>query len=188
MKMKIKEMSDLKMMTNKMFKSIKLIFTFIVSGFLLLSCCDCDKSKERPKPVITGKMTWQEWQGLAEWKSYDAKNYNPNELLTTQIKVFLKNNTDISFILFSASWCSDSETEVPKFYKLMSLCEFDSSKISLFGIDRQKNEATGTSKKYNIEKVPTLIILKEQTEIGRIVEFPVLSWEDDLFTIFESAL
>jgi thiol-disulfide isomerase/thioredoxin len=164
---------------------MKLIF-FLFIAVLLNSCCDCDKSKEDAKPVVTGKMTWQEWQTIAQWESYNANNYKPNENLINQLKTLLSTQQNITFIMISASWCPDSETEVPKYYKLIELCEFDESKISLYGVDREKKEPTGTSKKYKIEKVPTLIILKDMVEIGRIVEFPVLSWEDDLITILET--
>lgn len=164
---------------------MKLLVFFLMAIFLN-SCCDCDKSKEKPKPVVTGKLTWQEWQNIAQWKSYNAKNYKPNETLVNQLKTLLSTQQNITFIMISASWCPDSETEVPKYFKLMELCEVDDSKISLYGVDREKKEATGTSQKYKIEKVPTLIILKDMLEIGRIVEFPVLSWEDDILTILEA--
>ena len=38
--------------------------------------------------------------------------------------------------------------------------------------------------KYNITQVPTLVILKRDIEVGRIVKKASFSWEDNILEIF----
>jgi len=35
------------------------------------------------------------------------------------------------------SWCGDSQEQVPKFYKIISLLNFDENKIQLIAVDRK---------------------------------------------------
>ncbi|MGA2298573.1 MAG: hypothetical protein ABSG15_13590, partial [FCB group bacterium] len=59
-------------------------------------------------------------------------------------------------------------------------------KIDLYGVDRQKQEPTGTATLYKLEKVPTMIIFAGESEIGRIVETPKKSWDEDIVDIIRN--
>jgi len=48
---------------------------------------------------------------------------------------------------------------------------------------RNKTSGYGLEKDKNIHHVPTFIVSKERQEIGRIVETPIGTLEDDLFNI-----
>ena len=167
------------------FKNMVLLITLL---FLVNSCCDCKKKKdddEKQVIPIVGKIDWEDWKKNAGWKDYDAKSYLPDEMKIKKLNNIFKENNNLVFVVFSGNWCSDSEDEVPKFYKLMNQTGFNQDKISLYGVDRNKQEPTGEAVNFKIEKVPTVIILNDDNEVGRIVEFPFISWEDDLLTIFE---
>jgi thiol-disulfide isomerase/thioredoxin len=163
------------------------ISLFLVIIILTNSCCDCKKTKTEEKQLITpivGQMSWDTWKEKAEWKDYNADSYIINKDRIKIIENLIKRN-NINFILVAGNWCSDSEREIPKFFKLIQEANINMDKIILYGVDREKKEPTGETIQYNIEKVPTLIILKNSEEIGRIVEFPVISWDEDLLTILE---
>jgi hypothetical protein len=49
-----------------------------------------------------------------------------------------------------------------------------------------KNDSQDRGKKFKIKKTPTFIILRNQVEIGRIVERPEISLEADLLKILET--
>lgn len=151
----------------------------MMTALVLIAACASTKNE---KKIITGKFTWNQWQKQAGWDKYDAADYEPGEFLAGQLSEIVKNN-DISFLLFSASWCGDSKSEVPKIYKLFDTAKIPIDRIKLFGVDRQKLEPTGTAEKYKIERVPTLVILRDGKEIGRIIEHPKTSWEEDIFKI-----
>ena len=158
---------------------MKIILIFLLFGIIACSSVIEQKSE---KPVITGKFSWNEWKNQAKWKSYSVDNYFiPNEKIEL-IRSFLDLQNE-KFLIFSGSWCGDSETEVPKIIKIFDSLGISSENYNLYGVDREKREPEGIAEQYKIEKVPTLIVLRNGAEIGRIIEFPQNTWEDDIFLI-----
>ena len=151
------------------------VFSLLIV-LLLVACA----GTRHEKKIITGKFSWNQWQQQTGWNSYDAADYEPGEFLAEQLSNIVSSDS-IDFLLFSGSWCGDSESEVPKIYKLFQVAKIPLTKITLYGVDRQKLEPTGTAKKYEIQRVPTLIILSKGKEKGRIIEYPKVSWEEDIF-------
>lgn len=171
-----------------MFKLSKIFLLFAIV-LLTNSCCDCKKTKSDEKVLITpivGQISWEIWKEKAEWKDYNADSYFISQDKLDKIEKLIKKN-NIHFILVAANWCSDSEREVPKLIKLIQKANISFNKIIIYGVDRDKKEPTGETVQYHIEKVPTLIIFKDNAEIGRIVEFPVISWDEDILTILEES-
>jgi len=159
-------------------KKIVKYFRFILVSIFLIGCA----TTKNEKVVITGEYTWNQWQKAAGWTLYTADEYEPGDFLVQQISE-LCNSRDIRFLLFSGSWCHDSEEQLPKIYKLFDAANISLSKVKLYGVDRDKLEPTGIAENYVIEKVPTLILVSNDEEIGRIVELPITSWEEDIFKI-----
>jgi thiol-disulfide isomerase/thioredoxin len=83
------------------------------------------------------------------------------------------------------SWCGDSQEQVPKFYKIISLLNFDENKIQLIAVDRKKHarEYDALVQSLNIELIPTFIFYKNGKEIGRIIETPKETLEADILEI-----
>jgi len=86
------------------------------------------------------------------------------------------------------TWCSDSRREVPNFYKILDKLNYPDNKITLINVDRKKNGIEIDVSKLNIELVPTFIVYRNNTEIGRIIETPNESLERDLLKILENNL
>jgi hypothetical protein len=155
------------------------------SAFILFSVlfiASCSTTKNRNEKYIYGKMTWEAWQKEALWSDYKAEEYAPNDFLVGQIKE-VRSTKKCKFILFAGNWCGDSKTEVPKIFKLFELTGISSSDYELWGVDRDKREPSGFADSLDIDKVPTLIIIANGRELGRIVEFPKTTWEEDLLQI-----
>ncbi len=55
----------------------------------------------------------------------------------------------------------------------------------MYGVDRAKEAKYIEHKLYRVEKVPTIIVLKDNTEVGRIVENTKKSIEEDLMEIIK---
>ena len=136
------------------------------------------------KVVISGKINWEDWQKHAEWQDYKADEYKINTAFSDSILQIMKLNK-ITFMLFAGSWCSDSKEQMPKLYKVLSYCNYPINNIELYGVDRKKEESSGIAKALQILNVPTLIIIKNNNEIGRIVETPSHSWEEDIFNFIK---
>ncbi|MCF6169617.1 MAG: thioredoxin family protein [Bacteroidales bacterium] len=108
------------------------------------------------------------------------ETYAPKEKTIEKLK---KKIGDYSIKIVFGSWCSDSQLQVPRFYKILDVLDFQKSKLEIIGVDRNKNALVVNIKDLKIEFVPTFIVYKYGKEVGRIVETPVKSLEDDLLNI-----
>lgn len=106
--------------------------------------------------------------------------YKPNQEILTQLKKYIY---DCQIVLVLGTWCHDSQQQVPRFYKLLDELHYNTSAITNICVDKNKN-AEGTSvNTLNIERVPTFIFFKDDKEIGRIIETPNTSLEEDTYHI-----
>ena len=78
------------------------------------------------------------------------------------------------------TWCHDSKREVPRMLRILDSAGVGTEQISLIGVDINKTEPKGREKLYNLRNTPTLILLKNGKEVGRIIERPNVSLEADL--------
>lgn len=108
--------------------------------------------------------------------------YTPKAKTIEKIKSKI-NDYDIKIVF--ASWCSDSKLQLPRFYKILDLAEFKKSQLETIGVDRNKNALVVNIADLDIELVPTFIVYKYGEEVGRIVETPIKSLEDDLLKIIK---
>jgi len=108
------------------------------------------------------------------------ETYSPKAKTIEKLKARI-NDYEIKIVF--ATWCSDSKLQLPRFYKILDLVDFNKSQLETIGVDRTKNALIVNIASLNIELVPTFIIYKHGEEIGRIVESPIKSLEDDLLKI-----
>ncbi|MFN3344608.1 MAG: thioredoxin family protein [Chloroherpetonaceae bacterium] len=159
----------------------------VLLPFVLAVLSGCASSQfaledaETKEKMILGTCTWNEWKQNAAWTTYDAPDYTPDPDAVARLRTLT--SPDLSLILFGGSWCSDTKAEFPKYFKLFSALNLPQSSLSLHGVSRKKKEPSGLAERYNIKRVPTLIVLKGGKEIGRIVEYPTESIEKDLLKI-----
>jgi hypothetical protein len=69
------------------------------------------------------------------------------------------------------TWCEDSHFIIPKFYSLLETAGFPNDRVTLIGVDRKKKTLSHLSEALNVTNVPTIIVLKNGKEVGRVVEF-----------------
>jgi thiol-disulfide isomerase/thioredoxin len=90
---------------------------------------------------------------------------------------------DIEIYVLFGTWCHDSQREVPRFLQLLNSLNIQENYIHLIGLNFLKNEPQDRGKSFQINKTPTFVFLRNQKEIGRIVEMPEISLEADLLKI-----
>ncbi len=117
-----------------------------------------------------------------EWFSSSYNSYIVNTRITDEIKV-KKLLKDVAVEVFYGSWCPDSHEQVPAFYKITEELELTGDKATYIGLDRNKKSPKGFESGKNITHVPTFIFYKNSEEIGRIIEKPKESLEEDLLNI-----
>lgn len=79
-------------------------------------------------------------------------------------------------------WCKDSKQHVPEFLKVM--WEASNPNISYDLIPIPRGRKLPVREKYNIKRIPTFIVYKDGKEVGRIIEHPKKTIEEDLAEIF----
>lgn len=103
-----------------------------------------------------------------KWYAENLKGYTPNTLALEGLK---KNKDSIQMIAFMGTWCEDSHFIIPKFYSLLDASGFSKDKVTLIGVDRSKKTLSHLTEALNITNVPTIIVLKNGKEVGRVVEY-----------------
>lgn len=134
------------------------------------------------KKYLVGTFGWNDWQKEMNW-SLDS-NFKLDESKVMILKKLVQEK-NITFKIFAGSWCGDSKTGLPKIIEIFSNSRISENQYILYGVDRKKFEPSFAFAEYQIEKVPTLIILSDGKEIGRIVEFPHQDWTTDIIQIIK---
>lgn len=119
-----------------------------------------------------------------KWFAENKDIYTPTESI---VKVFYNQKDSVSYLLFGGTWCSDTHYVIPRFYKIIEQAKIDKSRISFFALDRTKNDAAHFASNFKILHVPTIIILKNGKEIGRVVEYGTSGrFDEELAAIFKN--
>jgi len=103
-----------------------------------------------------------------KWYATYMKGYTPNP---AALEGLMKNKDSIQLLTFMGTWCEDSHFIIPKFYSLLDAAGFSQDRVTLIGVDRNKKTLSHLSEALNVDKVPTIIVLKHGKEIGRVIEF-----------------
>ena len=111
------------------------------------------------------------------------KEYGAYTLNKEAVQVIKNDSENLSIMLFMGTWCGDSRREVPRIYRILDAVDFDESRLTLINMDREKNSLDGEETGLNIHHVPTLILYKNSSEIGRVIESPIQSLEEDMAAI-----
>ncbi len=119
-----------------------------------------------------------------KWYDQNYQSYNSN---ATVLNSFLKvKAADIQFIIFAGTWCGDTQYILPRFFKLQEEAGIPDNRITLFGVDRNKVATGNIAKALGIISVPTIIVLKDGKELGRLVEYGKTgNWDTELAEIIE---
>lgn len=88
----------------------------------------------------------------------------------------------VSVEVYAATWCGDTQRELPRFAKIMDSVD---KSFSVIAVNREKKTPLGLEKGKNIQRVPTFIFYENGKEIGRIIEIPKKSLEKDMMEIVE---
>lgn len=111
-----------------------------------------------------------------KWLHDNAKGYKPDSNIVTAVK-----NAKVKYLVFGGTWCEDTQNILPKFFVLTEQAGVPESAITLFGVDRKKQSLPNVSEAFAVTNVPTIIVLKEGKEIGRIVEYGKTGyWDKEL--------
>ncbi|MBL7093890.1 thioredoxin family protein [candidate division KSB1 bacterium] len=161
-----------------------IILKFVFISFLLVFSFSCQQNEETPKTekngILKGWITENQLFELSPVYVEEKNSYQPDSASISFLKKF---NEELNIQIFLGTWCPDCRREVPRFLKVMEKTDNDFIKFQMMGLDRTKRDSLGLAEKFQIEFVPTFIVLQKNREIGRIIEIPMLSIEQDLVEI-----
>ncbi len=170
---------------------MKIIITGLLALFLtqIVTAQELNKVVTDPKldkEILIGKC---DRQGLSlepfnAWFTEGYQSYKPDENAIRELK---KRKKDLTIVVVLGTWCGDSKENIPAFYKVLDELKFSENDLQLIAIDSGKSAGDVDIQWLGITKVPTFVLMKNDLEIGRIVENPTLSIEKDMLLILMQA-
>lgn len=120
--------------------------------------------------VLRGFMTRAqvEQDPAFPWFAENFKDYTPP---TATVDAFKAAKDSIHILAFAGTWCPDTKYVLPRFYALTDAAGLTADRVTLVGVDRDKKTVHSLAEAFNVVNVPTLIVLKNGKEIGRVVEY-----------------
>ena len=85
--------------------------------------------------------------------------------------------------VFFGDWCSDSKKHVPALIKTLEFADNVNISVTYINVTRDKKNPADLLAGWNITLLPTIIVLQNGTEVGRIVETPRSGVDEDLNAI-----
>jgi thiol-disulfide isomerase/thioredoxin len=159
------------MMASSFYKTIGL--TFLCS--LSLALTSAQKLYQvlpdaEEKKLFLGILTVADIKGDTSFKWYGEtlKYYRPNKEL---VEAFKAKTGKYQLVLFAGTWCHDSQAIIPKYFACAEAAGLADSVITIIGTDREKSTIANLHKVFNVTLVPTMIVMKEGKEVGRITEY-----------------
>lgn len=169
---------------NKLFFLINVfLITNILNGQDKINLNKMVIDEKSNKPMLIGICNREDFTkdtSFSWWFEAEYDYYQPEDSI-----IRLINLDSIKIICVMGTWCSDSRREVPHFYKILDMLKFDEKNLRVYCVDRKKQAEGYDIDQFVIERVPTFIFYKNDSEIGRIIETPQETLERDLLKIIQ---
>ena len=167
------------------------VFLSILSLIICMSAY-AQPSYEKFKDTNTGDLIYKGYVTFDDlqkeqaftWFKNGADNYTPNEDAVKDLK---KSLPAYDLVVLMGTWCDDSHIIIPKLYKTLLGTGYPVHNVTMYGLDREKKGANKEEEQYKVFKVPTIIILSNGKEIGRITETTQVSVEADLLKMVDNS-
>lgn len=132
--------------------------------------------------MLPGKMTPRELYEKYPVFAENAAGYNPEPRTLEKIRQL---DGDMTVVMFLGTWCGDSVREVPRFLRLIECAGNSGISLVMYGVDKSLDDGEGMAHEYGIERVPTMVFLRGNSEVGRLVEPPDGTMERDLLKLLD---
>lgn len=149
------------------------IFALVTAGFIYAQT-PYTSSKDEKHPDVTilngiiSKYALQNNVSFNNWYTSNQGYYTPPPEIVNAMEAA---RDKVQFVIFGGTWCEDTQFVLPKFFKLQELSGFPDNSISFFGVNRAKQTLGNVAAAFKIINVPTIIVMKDGKEVGRVVEY-----------------
>jgi thiol-disulfide isomerase/thioredoxin len=157
---------------------------WVVLSVIIFSSCSIINKNNKSRMILNGTTTQAILTGNKNfsWFDEDYKNYVPNQEIINSLKP-LKN--EIKVLVIAGSWCGDTQRELPRFFKMINSIGVPNNQIEMIMVDENKKTAAFNISVIQVSNIPTFIFFKDGKELGRIIEKPVITLEDDLAKLLQ---
>lgn len=140
------------------------------------------KISSKGEKMVVGKISYNKLVDFSKkWGNSDQTNLNLKNDSKLRSLFF-----NIKIKIFMGTWCEDSIREIPYLFNILNSINYNIESVEIICVDENKNTPEGYEKDFEIIKVPTIIFLKKNEEINRIVEFPVETLQKDIIKILSN--
>ena len=82
----------------------------------------------------------------------------------------------------------DTHFVLPKFYKIEEAAGFPEDHVTVFAVDHHMSTIGNMARVMHVRNTPTIIVLKDGKELGRLVEYGKTGmWDKELAAIINGA-
>jgi len=150
-------------------KKILLIAAIIFSAQIVFAQTEVSHDASGNK-VVKGFITRQELatDTAFTWFAQNQQGYTPDQNALHLLKA---NRDSVNIVAFGGTWCGDTKYVLPKFFMLADAAGLSPDRVTLLGVDHSKKTIQHLSEAFGITNVPTIIVMKNGKEIGRVVEY-----------------
>jgi thiol-disulfide isomerase/thioredoxin len=155
----------------------------IISTF----CCSGPyrTEKDRDETIYIGKVDRSLFEeSELSWFKEEYQRYKPQSKVLDSIR---GGNDSLYVIVFLGNWCGDTYRELPRFQKIIETEKIPLRILEYHAVNRKKESGEILPVAFGIRLVPTFVFIRNGKEIGRIVEAPEKSLEEDIVDMFAKA-
>jgi dipeptidyl aminopeptidase/acylaminoacyl peptidase len=149
---------------------------------------------DRYGTVYLGDITREDFEDqLSDWTG-EYFDYAPDEAVMEELLPLIH---DVKLTVVLGTWCSDSQREVPRLWKILEAMEYPASELAMLAVGSSRftrdmpiapdvfDWSLDVKSFYDVTYVPTIIVTRNGKELGRIIETPQDTLEKDLLAILK---
>lgn len=155
-------------------------------SIVLLSLILCLTLASCHKQYLSAYLTEEEYLKQVQWKTKIDTNYKVKKANSEKLKALSELKDSVNVLIFFGTWCSDSKKWIPRLLSIKD--NLPIKKYTFVAIDTTKKDEKLWVKQYGVKKVPTIIFLRDNQELGRIVEKPKKGLENNIYKIVTEKL
>lgn len=151
---------------------LKLFLAFLI-------CFNYSQAQMTDTTLLIGKI---EKTNLKKYSWYETgyTTYKADQTALDKLKPYVP---ELKVMVVMGTWCSDSHELIPAFYAISEKIGLPDSQVELIAVDRKKHCPLPDISSLNIEYVPTFFIFYKDKLMGKIVETPAKTLEDDMLDL-----
>lgn len=118
------------------------------------------------------------------WYDSGYDSYTPNADAVAALSTLLES---VSVEVYFGTWCSDSQQEVPRLNRILDEAGFPHDRLEMIALSDRPGEfkfsPAGKEQERLVHRTPTIVMVRDGREIGRIVQYTAGSLEEDMLAI-----